>query len=109
MPLINPIFGLPSSAVDRVADNEDRKRKERKKESQSEPPKKESDSKDEKSLSFSEEENQIGQLLDTPTMVKLIDAYLEKQKQPEHSPHSASILYNHVKNLTHHSLFNRRV
>lgn len=111
MPLINPIFGLPFSTVDRVSENEDKKNQRGKS------PKKDDRKNDfqaedqsEKSESNSDFETiLVSQLLDTNTIVKLIEAHLECQKTQEHSSSSAANLYNHVKNITQSSVYNRTV
>lgn len=111
MPLINPIFGLPSSAIDRVSENEEKKRRREKGE--------EKNSLKKKSKSVEESENEgtviesdelpASQILDTNTIVKLIEAHLECQKIQEHSLSSATSLYNHVKNITQTSVYTRTV
>jgi len=110
MVLINPIFGLPFSAVDRVSENEEKKRKGDKKRN------KEEDSgdknrplSDEERLDPSDATELSSQILDTQTIVKLIEAHLECRKSQEHSLSSASNLYNHVKNIAQTSIFNRAV
>lgn len=111
MPLINPIFGLPFSAVDRVSENEDKKKR-RDKSPEKEDLKNEFQSEDQSEKRESNsyfETVLVSQLLDTNTIVKLIEAHLECQKTQEHSSSSAANLYNHVKNITQSSVYNRTV
>jgi len=110
MVLINPIFGLPFSAVDRVSENEDKKRKGDKKRNKEEDTEgKGQPFPDAEKLDPSDVTDLSSQILDTQTIVKLIEAHLECQKTQEHSLSSASNLYNHVKNISQTSIFNRAV
>lgn len=111
MPLINPIFGLPSSAVDRVAEKEEKKKRREKGDDKDSlrQSRHNAEENDREGLVPEPEELPVSQILDTNTIVKLIEAHLECQKIQEHSPSSATSLYNHVKNITQTSVYTRTV
>ncbi|NBX77027.1 MAG: hypothetical protein EBQ92_10770 [Proteobacteria bacterium] len=114
MPLINPVYGLPNYTVDRLSESEGRNRqRERKKDKKEEETKSEQTGSIEKSISSEEEllvqASESSQVLDTETVVKLLDTQVKNQNQTENQNLNVSNCYDHVKNLTGTSKLNREI
>ena len=114
MPLINPVYGLPNYTVDRLSESEGRNRqRDRKKDKQEEENKLEQTGSPEKGTSSEEEllvqASESSQVLDTETVVKLLDTQVKNQNQTENQNLNVSNRYDHVKNLTGTSKLNREI
>lgn len=113
MPLINPVFGLPASAVDRLSGSDEKGRgRERKKEKKTGFVVEEKDPAQSSLVadsSLSSSDLNQGQSLDTETVVKLLEEQVEPSIPQESRAHSASDAYQHVKKLTPSKKINKEI
>lgn len=113
MPLINPVFGLPASAVERLSDSEGkgrgRERKKEKKDGFVQEAAQPTQSPQPQELAETAPPVEQGQPLDTETVVKLLDEQVEPSVPLELRTHSASDAYQHVKKLSDSKKINKEI